>query len=80
MEGELNNPLTYLSVIGETGHPGLEKVRVRVYLAPPEEEAAIRCLWHGMLATSPRHRPELSPGLARCRAPAWGRLSSNRHA
>jgi OsmC-like protein len=53
VEGELNNPLTYLGVVGETGHPGLEKVRVRVYLASSEEEAAVHRLWHEMLATSP---------------------------
>jgi OsmC-like protein len=53
VEGELNNPLTYLGVVGKTGHPGLEKVRVRVHLASPEEEAAIDRLWHEMLATSP---------------------------
>jgi hypothetical protein len=51
--GELNNPLTYLGVIGETGHPGLEKVRIRVYVASPEEEAALQRLWQEMLATSP---------------------------
>jgi OsmC-like protein len=51
--GELNNPLTYLGVIGETGHPGLEKGGIRVYLASPEEEATIQRLWQKMLATSP---------------------------
>ena len=50
VEGELNNPLTYLGVIGETGHPGLEKVRIRVYLASPEEEATIQRLWQEMLS------------------------------
>jgi hypothetical protein len=53
VEGELNNPLTYLGVVGETGHPGLQKVRVRVYVASPEEEAAVQRLWQEMLATSP---------------------------
>lgn len=53
VEGELNNPLTYLGVVGETGHPGLEKVRVRVYVASSEAETAIHRLWHEMLATSP---------------------------
>ena len=53
VEGELNNPLAYLGVHGESGHPGLEKVRVRVYLASSEEETAIHRLWHEMLATSP---------------------------
>jgi hypothetical protein len=36
-----------------SGHPGLEKVRVRVYLASAEEQAAIHRLRHEMLATSP---------------------------
>jgi hypothetical protein len=53
VEGELNNPLTYLGVVGETGHPGLQKVRVKVYVASPEEEAAVHRLWQEMLATSP---------------------------
>jgi hypothetical protein len=51
--GELNNPLTYLGVIGETGHPGLEKIRIRVYVASPEEEAIIQSLWQEILAISP---------------------------
>ena len=53
VEGELDNPLVYLGVVGETGHPGLQKARVRVYLASPEEETAIQGLWQEMLATSP---------------------------
>jgi hypothetical protein len=52
-EGELNNPLAYLGVIGETGHPGLQRVQVKVYVASLEEEAAIRRLWQEVLATSP---------------------------
>jgi hypothetical protein len=51
--GELNNPLTYLGVIGESGHPGLEKVRIRVYVASPEEEVTIHRLWQEMLDRSP---------------------------
>jgi hypothetical protein len=50
--GELNNPLTYLGVIGETGHPRLEKIRIKVYLASPEAEATIQRLWQETLATS----------------------------
>jgi uncharacterized OsmC-like protein len=53
VEGELNNALTYLGVVGETGHPGLEKVRIRVSLASPEAEAAIQHLWQEMLVISP---------------------------
>jgi hypothetical protein len=53
VEGELNNPLAYLGVIGETGHPGLQRVQVKVYVASLEEEATIRRLWQEVLATSP---------------------------
>ena len=53
VEGELNNPLTYLGVVGETGHPGLETVRVRVYLASLEDETVIQRLWQEVLARSP---------------------------
>ncbi len=42
-----------LGVIGESGHPGLEKVGVKVYLATFEAEAEVRRLWQDMLATSP---------------------------
>ena len=54
VDGELNNPLTYLGAVGEAGHPGLEKVRVRVYLASPEEATAIQRLW---IAAGGRRRP-----------------------
>jgi len=53
VEGELNNPLAYLGVIGETGHPGLQRVQVKVYVASPEEEPTLRSLWQEVLATSP---------------------------
>jgi uncharacterized OsmC-like protein len=38
--GELNNPLTVLDVMGEEGHPGLERIGVKLYVAsgaPPEQ-------------------------------------------
>jgi hypothetical protein len=53
VEGELNNPLIYLGVVGETGHPGLGRVRVQVSLASSEAEATMQHLWQEMLATSP---------------------------
>ena len=53
VEGELDNPLVYLGVVGESGNPGLRKVRVKVYLASPAEEAAIEDLWQEVLRTSP---------------------------
>jgi uncharacterized OsmC-like protein len=53
VQGELNNPLTYLGVIGESGHPGLEKVRVKVYVASIAAEEEVRRVWQEMLEKSP---------------------------
>jgi OsmC-like protein len=53
VQGELNNPLTYLGVVGESGHPGLERVRVKVYLASLAIDEDIQQLWQEMLARSP---------------------------
>jgi hypothetical protein len=53
VEGELNNPLTYLGVVGESGHPGLERVSVKVYVASLATEAEIRRVWQEMLDKSP---------------------------
>ncbi|HXH05324.1 MAG TPA: OsmC family protein [Vicinamibacterales bacterium] len=50
--GELNNPLICLGVLGETGHPGLERVRVKLYVRAPDPEA-VRALWDTLLARSP---------------------------
>ncbi len=52
VRGELNNPLVCLGVVGETGHPGLERVRVKLYVRTPEPEA-VRALWDTLLARSP---------------------------
>lgn len=40
--GELNNPLTYLEVQGEVGHPGISAIYVKLYLASGEVEVAVR--------------------------------------
>jgi uncharacterized OsmC-like protein len=53
VQGELNNPLTYLGVIGESGHSGLDKVRVKVYAASIAAEEEVWRIWQEMLAKSP---------------------------
>ena len=53
VEGELNNPLTYLGVVGESGHPGLEQVSVKVYVASIAAEEEVRRIWQEMLDRSP---------------------------
>ena len=35
--GALDNPLTYLGVVGEEGHPGLARVTIRVYVSTDAE-------------------------------------------
>lgn len=53
VSGELNNPLTHLGVVGEAGHPGLETVRVRVYVSTVEPEDRIQRVWDEMQEKSP---------------------------
>jgi hypothetical protein len=45
VDGELDNPLTYLEVVGAEGHPGLTRVVVKVYVASPHDEQTWRTLW-----------------------------------
>lgn len=53
VEGRVDNPLTHLAVIGETGHPGLTRARVKVYASSLEPEESIRDAWVETLARSP---------------------------
>lgn len=51
--GELDNPLTYLEVVGEQGHPGLTRVGIKVYVSSPHDEQTIRQLWDETLPRLP---------------------------
>ncbi len=51
--GELNNPLVHLGVVGETGHPGIEKVTIRVYVNSQEDRKELRSVWEEVLDRSP---------------------------
>ena len=53
VHAELNNPLTYLGVVGEQGHPGVEKLSVKMYVSSVEEEERIRSMWAETLRRSP---------------------------
>ena len=53
VSGKLNNPLTYLGVVGEEGHPGLEQVDVTVFVSSAEPEERMRHAWEEMLRRSP---------------------------
>jgi hypothetical protein len=53
VDGELENPLTYLEVVGEAGHPGCSKISVKVYIASPHDEQTVRRLWDETLERLP---------------------------
>jgi uncharacterized OsmC-like protein len=54
--GELNNPLTVLAVVGETGHPGMERVTVKVYVTSGASEGDVQRVWSDALDLSPLAR------------------------
>jgi hypothetical protein len=53
VEGRLDNPLTHLRVVGETGHPGLAEASVKVYASSPDPEGVLRDAWIDALERSP---------------------------
>jgi hypothetical protein len=64
VQGEIENPLAHLRVVGETGHPGMKALTAKVYVRSAEEEGRVRRVWADLLATSPmvhtfRFQPEL---------------------
>ena len=53
VQGSLNNPLVHLGVIGEEGNPGLERIRVKVYVSCSAREAEVQEIWREALRRSP---------------------------
>jgi hypothetical protein len=53
VSGTLDNPLTYLGVVGEAGHPGLARIVARVYVGADEDETALEEAWREALGRSP---------------------------
>jgi len=53
VQGELNDPLAYLGVIGAAGHAGIERIAAKVYLSSLDDEATLRKLWDEVLDRSP---------------------------
>ena len=53
VDGEVENPLTYLEVVGESGYPGLSGVSIKVYVASPRDEKTLYQLWHETLERLP---------------------------
>lgn len=53
VEGSLDNPLTHLSVIGETGHAGLARASVKMYVSSLDSESEVRAAWNETIERSP---------------------------
>jgi hypothetical protein len=49
----LNNPLVHVGVIGEEGHPGLERIDGTLYVSTDADEETLTALWHETLQRSP---------------------------
>lgn len=61
VQGDLNNALTYLGVIGEEGDPSLRSLTIKVYASTGAPDAEVRAAWSAALARSP-----LAATLGRC--------------
>ena len=53
LQGQLDNVLVHLGVIGESGHPGLASVTGTFYVSADAEEPVLLEMWQTTLARSP---------------------------
>jgi hypothetical protein len=53
VQGEIEDPLVYLEVIGESGQPRIRRVDIKVYVDSPETEPTVRQLFEDVLARLP---------------------------
>ena len=51
--GRLNNPLVYLGVVGESGHPGFDTISCTLYVSADADEEVLKEVWRTTLARSP---------------------------
>lgn len=49
----LQNPLTYLGVVGEEGHPGVESLAARVFVSSLDPAERVHAAWEETLRRSP---------------------------
>ncbi len=52
-QGELNNALTFLGVVGEEGDPSLRSLELKVYLSTGVSQAEMQQTWDAALLRSP---------------------------
>lgn len=53
VQGEIEDPLVYLDVIGESGRPRIGRVDIKVYVASPETGQIVRQLFEDVLTKLP---------------------------
>ncbi len=53
LNGQLNNSLVLLGVIGESGHPRLETIEGRVYISADSDEEILQEIWDLVQKRSP---------------------------
>ena len=51
--GRLNNPLVFLGVVGESGHPGFEAISCTLYVSADADGRSLKEIWQTTLARSP---------------------------
>jgi uncharacterized OsmC-like protein len=49
----LENPLTHLGVVGETGSPALQRLAIKAYASSFDDESALRSAWETAQQRSP---------------------------
>lgn len=52
-QGELNNSLVFLGVVGESGEPSLKSLQLKVYLSSGSTGDEVRAAWEAAQARSP---------------------------
>ena len=53
VSGRLNNPLVFLGVVGETGHPGFEAISATIYISSDSADEDLEPIWQETLTRSP---------------------------
>lgn len=53
VHADVDNVLTYLEVVGEAGQPKIARIHVKLYVASPAADEAVRALWDATLDRLP---------------------------
>lgn len=53
VSGRLHNPLVFLGVVGESGHPGFQTISCTLYVSADVDEKTLQEIWQTTLARSP---------------------------